>query len=291
MVRGLSKRTAARLAALALVLASSLALAQAPAPVQSPGSVSAQPPAEDGGTGVRKPRLLLVPESSVNAASAQQYAQMLRQAQSRGALNGNPAQVRRVREIAARMVPLGPRFNPAAARWRWEVNVIDAPQINAFCMPGGKIVVFAGLIDRLKLNDDELAAVIGHEIAHALLEHGRARMSEQVLKGVGLNLAAAYFGLSDASAMLLGQAAQVAITLPYSRSHETDADLVGLELSARAGFDPRAAVTLWRKMAAASAGQPPQFLSTHPGHAQRIGAIERALPTVLPLYERAARGR
>jgi predicted Zn-dependent protease len=158
-------------------------------------------------------------------------------------------------------------------------------------MPGGKIVVFSGLIDRLKLNDDELAAVIGHEIAHALLEHGRARMSEQVLKSVGLNLAAAYFGLSDGSAMLLGQAAQVAITLPYSRSHETDADLVGLELSARAGFDPRAAVTLWRKMAAASAGQPPQFLSTHPGHAQRIGAIERALPTVLPLYERAARGR
>jgi predicted Zn-dependent protease len=283
MTKGVIGRAAALVVGLALALAAPLALAQA--------SVAVQPPAEEAGIGVRKPRLLLVPESSVNAASAQQYAQMLRQAQSRGALNGNPAQVRRVRDIASRLVPQGPRFNPAATRWRWEVNVIDAPQINAFCMPGGKIVVFSGLIDRLKLSDDELAAVIGHEIAHALLEHGRARMSEQVLKSVGLNLAAAYFGLSDASAMLLGQAAQVAITLPYSRSHETDADLVGLELSARAGFDPRAAVTLWRKMAAASAGQPPQFLSTHPGHAQRIGAIERALPTVLPLYERAARGR
>jgi Zn-dependent protease with chaperone function len=279
-----------------------LALAGLPLPARSqtasnPAASPAAAPsvaatsAEDAGVGARKPRLLLVPESSVNNAAAQQYAQMLRQAQSRGALNGNAAQVRRVREITARLVPLGVRFNPAAARWRWEVNVIDAPQINAFCMPGGKIVVFAGLIDRLKLSDDELAAVIGHEIAHALLEHGRARMSEQVLKSVGLNLAAAYFGLSDASAVLLGQAAQVAITLPYSRGHETDADLVGLELSARAGFDPRAAVTLWRKMAAASAGQPPQFLSTHPGHAQRIGAIERALPAVLPLYERAARGR
>lgn len=277
MAAGVSGRAVAWMIGLALALAASFAQAQAPA--------------EAGGIDVRKPRLLLVPEASVNAASAQQYAQMLRQAQSRGALNGNPAQVRRVREIASRLVPQGPRFNPAAARWRWEVNVIDSPQINAFCMPGGKIVVFAGLVDRLKPSDDELAAVIGHEIAHALLEHGRARMSEQVLKSVGLNLAASYFGLSDASAMLLGQAAQVAISLPYSRSHETDADLVGLELSARAGFDPRAAVTLWRKMAAASAGQPPQFLSTHPGHAQRIGAIERALPSVLPLYERAARSR
>lgn len=286
----------------ALVAGLTLALAGLPLPARSqtassPAASPAATPsaaatsAEDAGVGARKPRLLLVPESSVNNAAAQQYAQMLRQAQSRGALNGNAAQVRRVREITARLVPLGVRFNPAAARWRWEVNVIDAPQVNAFCMPGGKIVVFAGLIDRLKLSDDELAAVIGHEIAHALLEHGRARMSEQVLKSVGLNLAAAYFGLSDASAVLLGQAAQVAITLPYSRGHETDADLVGLELSARAGFDPRAAVTLWRKMAAASAGQPPQFLSTHPGHAQRIGAIERALPAVLPLYERAARGR
>jgi predicted Zn-dependent protease len=286
----------------ALAAGLTLALAGLPLPARSqtasnPAASPAAAPsvaatsAEDAGVGARKPRLLLVPESSVNNAAAQQYAQMLRQAQSRGALNGNAAQVRRVREITARLVPLGVRFNPAAARWRWEVNVIDAQQINAFCMPGGKIVVFAGLIDRLKLSDDELAAVIGHEIAHALLEHGRARMSEQVLKSVGLNLAAAYFGLSDASAVLLGQAAQVAITLPYSRGHETDADLVGLELSARAGFDPRAAVTLWRKMAAASAGQPPQFLSTHPGHAQRIGAIERALPAVLPLYERAARGR
>jgi Zn-dependent protease with chaperone function len=286
----------------ALAAGLTLALAGLPLPARSqaasnPAASPAAAPsvavtsAEDSGVGARKPRLLLVPESSVNNAAAQQYAQMLRQAQSRGALNGNAAQVRRVREITARLVPLGVRFNPAAARWRWEVNVIDAQQINAFCMPGGKIVVFAGLIDRLKLSDDELAAVIGHEIAHALLEHGRARMSEQVLKSVGLNLAAAYFGLSDASAVLLGQAVQVAITLPYSRGHETDADLVGLELSARAGFDPRAAVTLWRKMAAASAGQPPQFLSTHPGHAQRIGAIERALPAVLPLYERAARGR
>jgi Zn-dependent protease with chaperone function len=243
------------------------------------------------GVQVRKPRLLLVPESTVNATAAQQYAQMKQQAQARRVLNVDAPQVQRVRGIAQRLIPHGTRFNPQAARWTWEVNVIDAPQINAFCMPGGKIMVFDGLIDTLKLSDDELAAVIGHEIAHALLEHGRARMSEQVLKGVGINLAAAYFGLSDIGTAALAQATQLAITLPYSRGHETDADLVGLELAARAGYDPRAAVSLWRKMGAASKGQPPQFLSTHPGHAQRIGEIERNLPRVMDLYANAGRGR
>lgn len=236
---------------------------------------------------VRKPRLLLVPATTVNATAAQQYAQMKQQAQARRLLNVDAPQVQRVRAIAARLVPFGARFNPESAQWAWEVNVIDAPQINAFCMPGGKIMVFDGLIDSLRLTDDELAAVIGHEIAHALLEHGRARMSEQVLKMVGLNLAAAYFGLSDVGTAALAQAAQLAITLPYSRGHEIDADLVGLELSARAGYDPRAAVSLWRKMSNASKGQPPPFLSTHPGHIQRIAQIERSLPRVLPLYEKA----
>ena len=264
-----------------------LPLLLAPAAAQAQG---AAPPATatDSGVQVRKPRLLLVPESMVNSTAAQQYAQMKQQAQARRVLNVDAPQVQRVRAIAQRMIPFGARFNPASAQWQWEVNVIDAPQINAFCMPGGKIMVFDGLIDRLNLTDDELAAVIGHEIAHALLEHGRARMSEQVLKSVGINLAAAYFGLSDVGMAALAQAAQLAITLPYSRGHETDADLLGLELAARGGFDPRAAVSLWRKMAAASQGQPPQFLSTHPGHAQRITEIQRALPRVLPLYQSAA---
>jgi predicted Zn-dependent protease len=255
------------------------------------GAALAQPASSESGVQVRKPRLLLVPESAVNATAAQQYAQMKQQAQSRRVLNVDAPQVQRVRGIAQRLIPHGRRFNPQAAQWQWEVNVIDAPQINAFCMPGGKIMVFDGLIDTLKLNDDELAAVIGHEIAHALLEHGRARMSEQVLKGVGINLAAAYFGLSDIGTAALAQAAQLAITLPYSRSHETDADLVGLELAARAGYDPRAALSLWRKMAAAAKGQPPQFLSTHPGHAQRIAEIERNLPRVMDLYARGGRDR
>jgi Zn-dependent protease with chaperone function len=243
----------------------------------------------EAGVQVRKPRLMLVPEGMVNASAAQQYAQLKQQAAARRLLNTDAPQVQRVRSIAQRLIPHGVRFNAKAAAWAWEVNVIDTPAINAFCMPGGKIVVFDGLIDRLALDDDELAAVIGHEIAHALLEHGRARMSEALLKSVGINLAAAYFGLSDVSAAMLAQAAQLAITLPYSRGHEVDADLVGLELAARAGFDPRAAVRVWQKMAKAGGAQPPQFLSTHPGHATRIREIEAALPRVLPLYEAARR--
>ncbi|MFN3564530.1 MAG: M48 family metallopeptidase [Burkholderiaceae bacterium] len=250
-------------------------------------AAGAQP--ADAGVPVRKPRLMLVPESMVNASAAQQYAQLKQQAAARRLLNTDAPQVQRVRAIAQRLIPHGARFNAKAATWAWEVNVIDTPAINAFCMPGGKIVVFDGLIDRLALDDDELAAVIGHEIAHALLEHGRARMSEALLKNVGINLAAAYFGLSDVGATMLAQAARLAITLPYSRGHEVDADLAGLELAARAGFDPRAAVRVWQKMSKAGGAQPPQFLSTHPGHEARIREIEAALPRVLPLYEAARR--
>jgi predicted Zn-dependent protease len=241
----------------------------------------------DSGVQVRKPKLMVVPESMVNRSAEQQYLQMKQQAESRGMLNRDAPQVARVRAVAERLIPQGRRFNAEAGSWAWEVNVVDSPTINAFCMPGGKIMVFRGIIEKLQLTDDELAAVIGHEIAHALLQHGRARMSEAVLKNVGVNLAALYFGLGDLGATALAQAAQVAITLPYSRSHETDADLVGIELAARAGYDPRAAVGLWRKMAASGGGQPPQFLSTHPGHANRIREIEGNLPTVMPLYEKA----
>jgi predicted Zn-dependent protease len=261
-----------------LLTALMLCLAVAPAAAAADGEPGVQ---------VRKPKLMVVPESMVNRSAAQQYLQMKEQAAARGLLNGDAAQVARVRAIAARLIPQGGRFNAEAAGWAWEVNVVDSPAINAFCMPGGKIMVFRGLVEKLQLTDDELAAVIGHEIAHALLQHGRARMSEAVLKNVGVNLAALYFGLGDLGATALAQAAQLAVSLPYSRSHETDADLAGIELAARAGYDPRAAVSLWRKMAAADRGQPPQFLSTHPGHANRIREIEANLPKVLPLYEQA----
>jgi predicted Zn-dependent protease len=274
-----------RVAACMTFAAVGLVAAAPPAAAQA--SASTAPPATSAaGVEVHRPRLLLIPEASVNAASAQQYVQLKQQAAARRALNVDRAQLERVRLIAGRLVPQGVRFNARSANWPWEVNVVSSPQVNAFCMPGGKIMVFDGLLRTLQLTDDELAAVIGHEIAHALLEHGRARMTEAALRNAGVSLASAYFGLGHLGASALSQAAQVAVGLPYSRSHESDADLVGLELAARAGYDPRAALSLWRKMAAASRGQPPQFLSTHPAPATRIRDIERALPKVEPLRPR-----
>jgi len=259
------------------------------APILASAAGAQQTAAADSGVRVHKPRLLLVPESVVNDSAAAQYVQLKSQAAAQRVLNTSELPVRRVRAIASRLIPQGARFNGRSRDWPWEVNVIEAPTVNAFCMPGGKIIVYTGLIERLQLSDDELAAVVGHEISHALLEHGRARMSEQLLSNVGVNLAAAYFGLSDVSTAALGRSTQLAVSLPYSCGQETDADLVGIELAARAGFDPRGAVNVWRKMATIGGSQPPQFLSTHPGHATRIHEIEANLPRVLPLYQAAVR--
>ncbi|MEG0822362.1 MAG: M48 family metallopeptidase [Burkholderiaceae bacterium] len=237
---------------------------------------------------VQRPRFLVLPEAMANQTSAQQYAQMLAEARAKGALNRDSAQTARVRAIAERLIPQGRRFNPAIANWRWEANVFHAPTVNAFAMPGGKIAVYSGLIDQLGLSDDELAAVIGHEIAHAVLEHGRARMQSQLAQNVGVAALSMYFGLGDLGTAALAQAAEVALALPYSRGQEVDADLAGLEMAARAGYDPRAAVSVWQKMSKLGGGQPPQWLSTHPDHQKRIKEIEAALPQVMPLY-RAAR--
>jgi predicted Zn-dependent protease len=253
---------------------------------------AAGPPAAqstDTGVQVKRAYLLLVPESMINQIAASQYSQLKQQAAEHRALNKDPTQVARVRALATRLIAQGARFNPNADAWAWEINVVDTPKINAFCMPGGKIVVFTGIIDKLGLTDDELAAVIGHEIAHALLEHGRARMTSELLKNAGITLAAAYFGLSSSGTQALAQAAQLAVTLPYSRSNETDADLAGIELAARAGYDPRAAVTVWEKMSATTRSQPPQILSTHPANATRIHDLEAAMPKVMPLYQVAQR--
>ena len=249
--------------------------------------------AQQDGVDVKKSRLLLLPKSRVEATSAQQYNQLMRGAAQKGALNADRRQLERLQGIARRLIPHTARFDPDAARWRWEVNLIQSPTVNAFCMPGGKIAFFSGLIDSLKLGDDEISMIMGHEMSHALLEHGRARMSEQVLKAAGVNIAAALLNLSNISATLLSQAADLALTLPYARSQETDADLAGLEIAARAGYDPRNAVAVWQKMSKLSAarGQPPQFLSTHPAHATRIHTIEAQLPRVMPLYEAARRGQ
>ena len=243
------------------------------------------------GVEVQKSRLLLLPASTVENSAAQQYSQLMRAAQQKGLLNNDAQQVERLRRIARELIPHATRFNKNAEKWRWEVNLISSKTVNAFCMPGGKIAFFTGILDSLQLTDDEVSTIMGHEIGHALLEHGRARMSEQVLKNVGISVAAAVLNLGQISTEVLAQAANVAVSLPYARKHESDADLVGLELSARSGHDPRAAVAVWQKMTkyaqSAGRGQPPQFLSTHPSNDSRIRDIEASLPKVIPLYRKA----
>ena len=229
----------------------------------------------------------LVPAEEVERSAAQQYAQMLQQADSKNALGSkdNP-QVKRVRAIAQRIIPFAMEWNPRARGWKWEVNLIGSSQINAFCMPGGKIAFYTGILDKLKLTDDEVAMVMGHEIAHALREHARERMGKNAATGIGANLLSQLLGLGEVGQTVTQYGAQL-LTLQFSREDESEADLVGMELGARAGYNPRAGITLWQKMASASQGAPPQWLSTHPSGSSRIADMEANLAKVIPLYERA----
>ncbi len=236
----------------------------------------------------RKQRMsMLVSETELRTASVKAYAQTLKTEGARGALNADPQMTARVRAIASRVVRSSGAFRPDAASWNWEINLIRSDEVNAWCMPGGKIVVYSGLISKLQLNDDELAAVIGHEIAHALREHARERASEQLTSGLLIQGGAAVLGVGRAGADLIEMVYTVTKGLPNSRLHESEADRIGVELAARAGFDPRAAISLWRKMAANDAGGGPQWLSTHPSANSRIRELEVYANRVMPLYEQA----
>jgi predicted Zn-dependent protease len=229
----------------------------------------------------------LVPAENVERSAAQQYLQMQQQAASKNALApADNAQLKRLRGIAQRLIPFAIPWNERAKQWQWEVNLIGSPQINAFCMPGGKIAFYSGILKTLQLSDDEVAMVMGHEIAHALREHARERMGKNAATGIGASVISQLFGLGQIGQTVTNYGAQL-LTLEFSRSDESEADLVGMELAARAGFDPRAGVTLWQKMGAANKGAPPQWLSTHPAGSTRIADIQANLPKVMPLYERA----
>jgi predicted Zn-dependent protease len=229
----------------------------------------------------------LVPARDVEAGADQEYRKMLQNAASKKALAPpNYPQLVRLRAIATKLIPLSYEWNPRAREWKWEVNLIGSNQVNAFCMPGGKIAFYTGILDNLKLTDDEVAMVMGHEIAHALREHARERMGKQAATSIGANLLTSVLGLGQVGQTITGYGAQL-LTLKFSREDETEADLVGMEIAARAGYNPRAGVTLWQKMSANSKGAPPQWLSTHPSGETRIHQIEANLPKVLPFYERA----
>lgn len=244
-----------------------------------------------GAVGIQRQQLLMIPAATVNAEAAKGFNQLSSAASSKGKLNNEPVITRRVREIGFRLIKEVPVFRPDAAQWAWEINVFDSEEVNAFCAPGGKIGVYTGIVRKLDLSDDELAAVMGHEIAHALREHSREQVSQQALTGAVVQGVAASSNSSAAGA-LAAVGAQFFLHLPFSRDMELEADVMGLELMARAGYDPRAAPNVWRKMQRLSGGKEPvQFFSTHPNSANRITALEAAVPKVMPLYQARAAGR
>lgn len=229
----------------------------------------------------------MVSEAALQQEAAQQYSALLGQAKAQGALDRNAAQTKRVQTISQKLIRQAGVFRPDAANWNWDVHVLSADEVNAWCMPGGKIAVYTGLIDKIQPTDAELAAVIGHEMAHALREHAREQVSQQMVTNMGLSVLSAVTG-GGATADLGGALSNVMFTLPNSRTHETEADRIGVELAARAGYDPRAAVTLWQKMGAlGGGGGQPEFLSTHPSAASRIADLTEAANKVLPLYQQA----
>lgn len=245
-----------------------------------------------GGTvGAERKQLLLVSSAELDQAASQAYEKVKAEAAAKGILNTDAGMLQRLRTIASRLEPQTRVFRADAPGWKWEVNMISSNEINAYCMPGGKIMFYSGLIRQLGLTDDEIAVVMGHEIAHALREHSREQVSQAMAAQTAIGIGAALFGLGQGSANLAGVAYQSLIATRFSRTDETEADRIGLELSARAGYNPQAGVTLWQKMAKAnSGGGTPAFLSSHPTDASRVQQIEALLPTVTPLYNAARRG-
>ncbi|MFZ6816265.1 M48 family metallopeptidase [Undibacterium sp. Rencai35W] len=254
-------------------------------------SAYAQSPEPQDGVKVGEMSIFRKLGGGLESQAAMQYQQTLQQAQGQHALGpDNHPQVIRLRAIAEKLKPFAMRWNPKAPEWKWEVNLIASKQINAYCMPGGKIAFYTGILDTLKLTDDEVAIVMGHEIAHALREHGAERAGKARVANFGVKLAEIIAGAKGYDPNLAGSVAGGAANLgmlKFSRDDETEADVVGLDIAARAGYDPRAGIALWQKMSIVNKSAPPQWLSTHPAGKDRIEEIRRHLPEVMPLYAHA----
>src|SRR5687767_5070252 len=244
---------------------------------------------QPGAVGVDRKQTMMVSSQEINQAAAGEYRKVIAQAQQKGVLDRNAQQVQRVQTIARRLIPHTGSFRPDAPGWAWETHVIQDNQLNAWAMPGGKMVVYSGLIEKLQLTDDELAAIMGHEIAHSLREHARERVSREMATGLGVGIAGALLGLGQVGQELAGMVANVTFNLPHSREHEIEADRIGVELAARGGYDPHAAVRVWQKMAQAGGGGGPQFLSTHPSPENRLADLKVYADRVMPLYQQARR--
>jgi predicted Zn-dependent protease len=242
---------------------------------------------QPGAVGVDRKQRMLVSEQEVEQGAQQAYDEEKRKAQAEGKLNANSALTSRVRNVAQRLIPGTATFRSDAPSWPWEVNTLTTKELNAYCMPGGKIMVYSGLVEQLNLTDAEMAAVIGHEMAHALREHSRERISRATAQQLALAGVAVLTGAGSGAVDMANTVASVTFQLPHSREQESEADTIGLELMARAGYDPNAAVSVWKKMMAAEQGGTPQFLSTHPSPKTRIQDLQALVPKVMPIYQRA----
>jgi Zn-dependent protease with chaperone function len=244
-----------------------------------------------GAVGVERKQYMFSALSTqeVNQMYAQSYQQTLGEASSKGVLDKTSNNAKRLRTIADRLIKQAPLFRPDSAQWQWEVNLIKSPELNANCGPGGKIIFYSGIIDKLDLTDDEIAAIMGHEMAHALREHARERVAKTQATGMGLSVLSQLLGLGNLGDVAANLGTQL-LSLQFSREDETEADLVGLELAARSAYRPQASVSLWQKMSAANGKGGPSFLSTHPTGPERIRDLQANVPKVQGLYEQARRG-
>jgi Zn-dependent protease with chaperone function len=242
-----------------------------------------------GAVGASRSQLLLVSSQQLDQMAVQGYAKLNADAAAKGTLNSDAAMLRRIRAVAARIEPQTAVFRSDAPAWQWEVNLIDSAELNAFCMPGGKIMFYTGLVRKLNLSDEEIAVVMGHEIAHALREHSREQVSQAVAAQTAIDFGTQLLGLGAGASQLTGSAYQALVATRFSRAHESEADRIGLELMARAGYNPQAGVSLWQKMAAISGSGGSEFLSSHPSDGSRAQQIQSLLPTVMPLYQATRR--
>jgi Zn-dependent protease with chaperone function len=244
-----------------------------------------------GVVGVERSQFMMISAAQIDRISASSFEQQAKAAQKKNILITSGPQYERLKTIANRLIPQTAVFRDDTHAWNWGLQLIDSPMVNATCAPGGRITFYSGIINKLNLTDNEIAAIMGHEIAHAVREHGRERVSQALAQNVFSNVALATAGPGSAKSIdAANQIMQYVLVLPNSRQNEKEADAIGLEIAARGGYDPRAAITLWEKMSKESKGKnPPEFLSTHPSNQNRIKELSALMPRVMPLYEAAKR--
>ena len=234
-------------------------------------------------------QFLLIPESQEVQMGNRAYAQALNDPKI--VISRNPAEIEPVQRVAERIIAAAKqsKYAKRAESFQWEVTVIKADGTkNAWALPGGKIAVYTGIFPEAK-NENGLAAIMGHEVVHALARHGAERVSQHTAADLGMRIAGAALNMKPLTHTLAMQALGIGVLLPFSRGHESEADYIGLLLAAEAGYDPRESVGLWKRMAKSSKGAPPEFLSTHPSHDTRIQELQKWMPEAMARYERAAK--